>query len=593
MESEPGQPMGRGLPLPLQTHGSHSGRNALAKSDMPLPPNTMEVNLLGVDYAHLRMRDGSDLYLTKYGKPFWRHLQPENWLEKDWFESKRERLAGTSVVYKVPTKKLAGASLQMVVKWSRVGEDIPMDTITIAKFINAEFNSPFEEFSLLMELRAGGHGPPGIRMRTQKPLAIYVPSKRLQQWQTGRSESKIAAKLARHPRVEIDILRQYVVLFGWIDGVDLVQAADLFHLRGQERVKFLERAGSLAVHELELKGYQVIDMKPAHIIVRTRQNNTLLRDHRGHLVYALIDYELMERTAEHENCVRSQNRHLYLEHMARRFEIPSGTPMPAHLKSTKVLGIDYVFGHAESTGGLIWVVGNDPALFNYFLPERWRRTPKIPLSSRNQVIYTRTKDNINLVWRVSRLGEMPSLPGDGPRERQMIDHGFNSPFEEFAHALQIGRAGVKTIYPRAIYMTGNMAHKLNDISDPRRYEILAHLRTPEEQPILQKNHDYITIWGFWNGPDELLAARDGQYYESINAKNACQAELIFESQLDELLDLARTQLIQIGFEHLNLKPEHLLLSLAPDRAIVCGPDGEPDVRLCNFELVRRLPCATT
>ena len=517
------------------------------KSTTLPPPNANPVHLLGVDYSHIHTRDGSDLYLTKYGLPFWRHLLPENWFEKEWFEAKRERLPGTSTVYKVPTKKLYGAFLHLVVKWSRVGEDIPMDTITISKFINAEFNSPFEEFSLLMELRQGGHGPPGIRIRTQKPLAIYVPSRRLQLWETGRSESKIAAKLARHPRVEIDILRQYVVIFGWIDGLDLVQAANQFRLQGEERDKMLQRIGSLVVHELELKGYQVIDMKPAHIIVRTRENDTLLRDHHGHLVYALIDYELMERTAEHEKCVRSQNRHLYLQHMARRFEVPSGDPMPVHLRSTQVLGVDYVYGHAESTGGLIWVVGNDPALFNYFLPERWRRTPKIPLSTRNQVVYTCTKDNINLVWRVSRMGDTPNLPGDANRERQMIAHGFNSPFEEFAHALQIARDGVKTIYPRAIYMTGPIVKTKNGISDSRRFEALAPLLTPDGQPILQRGRDYITIWGFWNGPDDLLAAQDGQYYECINVKNACQALIISESQQHDLMVAVKTQLARIGF----------------------------------------------
>ncbi len=59
--------------------------------------------------------------------------------------------------------------------------------------------------------------------------------------------------------------------------------------------------------------------------------------------------------------------------------------MPAHLRATSVLGVDYIFGHAESTGGLLWVVGRDPDLFNYFLPERWRRTPKKKLSSRNEI----------------------------------------------------------------------------------------------------------------------------------------------------------------------------------------------------------------
>ena len=184
----------------------------------PLPPDAVTIALLGVDYTHFKTGDGSDLYLTKYGVPFWEHLLPENWYAADWFKINRKRLTGTSTVYRVPTRLIHGAGLNLVVKWSRVGEDVPLDTLTIDKFIQAEFNSPFEEFSLLMELRAGEYGPPGIRIRTQRPLAIFVPSERLQLWQTGRSESKIAAKLARNPGVELDILRQYVVLYGWIEG---------------------------------------------------------------------------------------------------------------------------------------------------------------------------------------------------------------------------------------------------------------------------------------------------------------------------------------------------------------------------------------
>src|SRR5690349_13636925 len=137
----------------------------------PLPQGTPLIDLLGVSYAHVKTSDEGDLYLTKYGQAFWEHLLPENWYAKEWFEANRERLTGTSTVYKVPTRPVRGTELHLVVKWSRVGEDVPLDTLTINKFINAEFNSPFEEFSVLMELRAGQTGPPGIRIKTQKPLA--------------------------------------------------------------------------------------------------------------------------------------------------------------------------------------------------------------------------------------------------------------------------------------------------------------------------------------------------------------------------------------------------------------------------------------
>src|SRR6478609_1535506 len=112
----------------------------------PLPPMT-RVDLLDVSYSHLKTSDDGDLYLTQFGQPFWEHLLPENWYAKEWFEANRERLVGTSTVYRVHTRPVNGRELNLVVKWSRVGEYVPLDTLTVNKFIDAEFNSPFEEFS--------------------------------------------------------------------------------------------------------------------------------------------------------------------------------------------------------------------------------------------------------------------------------------------------------------------------------------------------------------------------------------------------------------------------------------------------------------
>jgi hypothetical protein len=568
-----------------------AGDGQAATANRALPADAKIVDLLGVSYAHIKTADDGDLYLTEYGQAFWEHLLPENWYAKEWFEANRERLIGTSTVYKVPTRTVHAKELNLVVKWSRVGEDVPLDTLTINKFVSAEFNSPFEEFSLLMELRAGETGPPGIRIKTQKPLAIYVPSKRLQIWQTGRSEYRIAAKLARHPGVELDILRHYVVLYGWIKGLDITEVADSWGLAGEIREMLLARATSLVMHELELKGYRVVDMKPAHVIVRLQPDGSLLRDRNGQVVYALVDYELLERTPEHEQAVRSAHRQRYLQHMAKRFEVTSSKPLPAHLKSTTVLGVDYIFGHAESTGGALWVAGKDPDLFTYFLPERWRRTPKESLSVMNQVFKTRTKDNINLVWRVSRLGDTPWLSAGGDQLRAVLEHGYNSPFEEFAYALEMSRAGVRTIYPRAIYMTGHKAGAARSIADHRRYGQLADLRTPDGEAAVSEDHEYITIWGFWNGPDELLALHDGQYYRGIDAEQACQQGLISEETLQDLLTRIRGRLQRAGFEHLNLNPAHLLISLSPANQMATDTVGKPEVRLCNFELVRRLPSA--
>jgi hypothetical protein len=544
--------------------------------------------MLGVQYVHLKTLDGSDLYLTRFGIPFWEQLQPENWYARDWFVTHRKRLAGTSTVYRMSSRPVRGRALDLVVKWSRVGEDIPLDTMTIYKFINAEFNSPFEEFALTMELRADGLAP-GIRIRTQKPLAIYVPAERLQLWQTGRSEAKVSAKLARHPGVELDILRQYVVLYAWIKGHDAVEMAHELGLEGRAREEFLTRTTCLMTHELEQKGYRVVDMKPQHVILRRTRQGRLLRERNGQLAGALVDYELLVRTPDHEQAQQNAHRRHYLTHMVRRFNVEYLQAMPAHLHPVNILGVDYIHGHAESTGGRLWVAGNDPDLFNYFLPERWRGTHRRYLSLRNQVFLTRTKDNLRFVWKVSHLGELPQHNPTHPRLRDIVGMGYNSPFEEFAHAFALSRRGVRTVYPRAIYRTGHPTRTDHrEVADLRRYEQLSHWRTPEGEPLLHPDHEYITIWGFWTGPDERLAENDRELCHPINARQACQARLISEYQLDELLSQARSLLTGNGFEDLNLKGDHLLLSFTRANELVRDAAGHPDIRLCNFELVRRL-----
>jgi len=379
------------------------------------------------------------------------------------------------------------------------------------------------------------------------------------------------------------------VLYGWVKGWDAVEAAAHYQLQERERAEFLARVTCLATHELWQKGYRVADMKPAHIILRADRNQALLRDRNGQLVYALVDYELLERTPEHEQAVRSANRQTYLKHMARRFEVDTAKPLPAHLQAANVLGVDYIFGRAESTGGLLWVVGKDPDLFNYFLPERWRRTPKKKLSSHNQVFRTSTKDNINLVWRVSRMGELPWSASPEGKKNVAHEHGFNSPFEEFAFALALSRQGVKTIYPRAIYMTGSSRETDQPVADERRFLTLANLLTPDGEVILQKGRNYITIWGFWNGPDELLAAQDTHHYTAMNAKYACANKLISEEVMLELMQSKAAKLVQCGLEDLNLKPDHLLISFDSQKKLLLDATDKPEVRLCNFELVRRKP----
>lgn len=260
----------------------------------PLASDAEELSLLGVDYLRLKTPDRGDLYLTRFGIPFREHLHPNNWYAPDWFAARRTRLPGTSVIYKVPTRPVRGVSLDLVVRFSRVGEHVPLDTLTLGQYPHAEFNSPFEEFALVMALRASPPGPSRPRLLTKKPLAIFVPSDRLQLWQTGRSESTIATKLARHPEVELDILRQYILLYGWIDGQDALQTVGSLGLPGKSRETFLATTTCRAIGDLAQRGFRMLDIKPQHILLRFRPDGSLLRRRDGQPAYALLDYELLD-----------------------------------------------------------------------------------------------------------------------------------------------------------------------------------------------------------------------------------------------------------------------------------------------------------
>jgi hypothetical protein len=300
-------------------------------------------------------------------------------------------------------------------------------------------------------------------------------------------------------------------------------------------------------------------------------------------IYSVVDYELLFRTPEHEDRVKSARRHCYLDDQCRRFE---PTPMPDHLSCTEILGVPYVFGHAESTDGRLWVVGRNARLFDYFLPERWRKTPALSLSENNEVLYTITKDNIHLVWKTSRVGEFPE-ERFGAAEREKIRlHGVNSPFEEFAIAYRLNRLGIHAVYVRAIYMTGS--RKVESSRDRRKYELHRDLRDAEGNPILREDHNYITIRGYYNGPDEWVPEHENALYTPTDLERAVRNGILSESRSADLLDGMVERLARAGYDGSLLRPHDLLIARDGSGNLVTDPAGEPDVIICNFELIWRI-----
>ena len=105
------------------------------------------------------------------------------------------------------------------------------------------------------------------------------------------------------------------------------------------------------------------------------------------------------------------------------------------------------------------------------------------------------------------------------RSGQAAEYGFNSPFEEFAIAQHLGENGVPTVYIRAIYMTGS--------GKGRAVDRPAALRFPprcfcgiDGKPILREDHNYITLRGYFNGPDWWVAQQTGQLCRPFNLEQA-------------------------------------------------------------------------
>jgi len=540
------------------------------------------ITVLGVKYLHLRMGDGTDLYVTEHGLPFTKCLLPNNhWEDPQWRSLHSVRLLGSSNLYRMTTKEVDGRSKDIVIKWNRMGQDIPGETVAEDALDGAEFNSPFMEFSLVLEMRNARGGSSG-KLYTHKPLAIYVPRRFVEAERLGRRKWKMEAIRRSHEGIELDWNRNYAVIYEWLKGIDAVEA------HGKGLIDHGEMAGLLdrAHRDLQSKGFRVRDNKPRHIIVRPRPSGRLAMDKSGATLYGLVDFELLQRTPEREEMMRASKRHDYLIRQARRFEPQQ--QFPPGLVPVTIMDVDYIYGQVESTGGALWVVGRDPSLFDYFLPEKWRWTPRTKLPGPGQFYKTTTKDYVHLVWRVSRVGERPDADPFVRREQRVLAYGYNSPFEEFSIAMELSQKGIETKYPRAIYMTGHRSTAAPSFSDPSRYESHAHLRTPEGYPILSEHHEYMTIWGYWNAPDDLLAVKDEAIYEGVDALSAYREGRLTQKMYLRVMRTTKKRLAAAGIEDLSLSGSHLLLSIDKSDRIATDREGLPLVRIRNFELLRRV-----
>ncbi len=546
------------------------------------PGRTETVRVFGVAYTHIRCRNLDDLYLTEFGLPFLQSLLPENWfLDRPWFRQNAVRLTGSSSIFRVRTKPVLDRQIDFVLKWNRMGQEIPGGEDR-DDFLNWRFNSPFEEFALLLEMRGAKYESRG-GLYTHRPLGIYVPAERKDLDRLGRREYKMLAILELHREIELDMLRSYGVIYEWVKGIDAVEAAD----RGSLSLKEIADLTLDAERRMREKGFLVCDRKPHHLIVRPKGSGSLAKDRRGQVLYALVDFELLQRTAEREAEIRRRKEGQFMTLLAQRFK-DQAKDLPPHVAQVAIWGVDYVHGNVESTKGKLWVVGRDAGLFDYFLAERWEVTPRMKVSATREVYHTVTKDDVHLVWNVSNVGVEPDADPVDEQGRKILAFGYNSPFEEVALALYLRSRGVSTLNPLAVYMAGHRRELAPYLFHESRYIRHRHLLNPDGTPLLREDRSYITIWGSWNQVEVELDGEEEAFYERMSALRAYRKRLVSKAEYVDLMRIIRQRLREVEVEDLTLRGTHILVPLDGRGRLIRGADGVPKWKLCSFELLRRL-----
>ena len=265
-------------------------------------PDQMRRTIYCQPWVHFQGQAGDDLWVTRHG---WRHLDavlPATWFDHHAYSHIGTRLPhSTGTVYRMPT-----SSFDLVVKFSRVALDPLLhhaEAVGISRqdADRAEFLGPFEELSMVMEVRQGWYGPRDLHIAAPWPLAVYSPAKRYPAWRLGRSDSRwqrhiagLAADQAIEPeerRVHLAEDRDYITLHHWLRGEDAYRCVRQGWLEPAEAEAELARASA----DLAAKGFRVLDMKVHHLILRPDRHGRLRRQRDGRLLHGIIDFELLER----------------------------------------------------------------------------------------------------------------------------------------------------------------------------------------------------------------------------------------------------------------------------------------------------------
>jgi hypothetical protein len=101
--------------------------------------------------------------------------------------------------------------------------------------------------------------------------------------------------------------------------------------------------------------------------------------------------------------------------------------------------------------------------------------------------------------------------------------------------------------------------------------------------VLAAEHNYITIRGYYNGPDEWVPENEDQLLTPVDLAKAVRKGIIDAAQGRTYLDRIISRLRDAGYDGSLLKMNDLLLAVNSRGEVAKDRSGEPDLIVCNFE----------
>jgi hypothetical protein len=106
--------------------------------------------------------------------------------------------------------------------------------------------------------------------------------------------------------------------------------------------------------------------------------------------------------------------------------------------------------------------------------------------------------------------------------------------------------------------------------------------------VIRYLRSYITIRGYYNGPDEWVPEHEDSLYTPVDLSRALRQGIIDKEQQISLLLGIIKRLEEAGYDGTLLRPNDLLLAVDKEGSVMTGPSGEPEVIICDFELIWKL-----